>query len=80
METGGTDEGGDGCEGRSSCDLPVEVRGGEEGRGDEEEEEPRPLSLDYDRWMYHLSHHLRETEAKIYEDTAQYTVHDSIST
>ncbi len=77
MQTGGADEGGNGCEGRSSRDLPAEVRGGEEGRGDEEEEEeeePRPLSLGYDRWMYHLSHHLTKTEAKTYM-TIQTVVH-----
>lgn len=56
-----------GCDRRNSHELPVEVRGDEEGRGgEEEEEEPYPLSLDYVRWMYHLSHHLRKTEAKIW--------------
>lgn len=42
-------------------DPPVEARGDEEGWGDVEtdyQEEPRSFSLDCDRWMHHLCHHL----------------------
>lgn len=62
----GIEEGENGCEMSNGHDLPVEVRGDEEEWGDEEEEqEPCPLLLDCDHWTYHLSHHLRKTEANI---------------
>ena len=55
-----------GCDSRNSYDLPAEAIGGEEGQGDEEGAEPCPSWPDCDRWIPHLSHRLRKTEAKIW--------------
>lgn len=47
------------CERRNVGDLPVEVGVAEGELGDEEEdEEPRPSCLDFDRWRNQMSRHL----------------------